>query len=393
MTVGIASLVLGYLLSQFYRAFLAVLAPSLEADIGATAADLADASGLWFLVFALMQLPVGWALDRVGPRRTCAALLGLCGGGGAALFAAAEGPGAILLAMALIGAGCSPVLMSSYYIFARVYRPAIFGTLAGLTIGIGSLGNLGAALPLAAAVEAFGWRPTVAGLAVVTALIALGIAALVRDPVRIEARPGDGSMLDILRSPAIWPILIMLLVNYAPSGGIRGLWAGPYFTEVFGADAAQVGTVTLLMAVAMILGNLAYGPLDRLFGTRKWAVLAGNLAGVACLAALWLEPQPGFWTAAALIAAIGFFGVSFPLLMAHGRAFFPPHLTGRGVTLLNLFGIGGVGVFQLLSGRVHSAAEATLAPAPAVYSTLFGFFAVVLLTGCIIYAFSRDRTD
>jgi hypothetical protein len=26
----------------------------------------------------------------------------------------------------------------------------------------------------------------------------------------------------------------MLLVNYAPSGAIRGLWVGPYFAQVFG---------------------------------------------------------------------------------------------------------------------------------------------------------------
>jgi hypothetical protein len=42
------------MLSQFSRAFLAVLAPSLERDIGASADDLAASSGLWFMAFALM---------------------------------------------------------------------------------------------------------------------------------------------------------------------------------------------------------------------------------------------------------------------------------------------------------------------------------------------------
>ncbi|MCZ8152827.1 MAG: MFS transporter, partial [Rhodobacteraceae bacterium] len=66
MIAGIAALVAAYVLSQFYRAFLAVLAPVLEVEIGAGAEDLAAASGLWFLVFAAMQIPVGSALDRVG---------------------------------------------------------------------------------------------------------------------------------------------------------------------------------------------------------------------------------------------------------------------------------------------------------------------------------------
>ncbi|ADZ69944.1 MFS transporter [Polymorphum gilvum] len=394
MRVGIASLLLAYVLSQFYRAFLAVMAPVLQADIGVTADDLADASGLWFLAFALMQLPVGWALDRVGPRLTAAVLLALGGGGGALLFAAAQSPWAISAAMMLIGVGCSPVLMASFYIFARMYSPAVFGTLAGAIIGAGSVGNLASALPMAVAIEAFGWRETVIGLAAITFAVALGLLRFVQDPPRAERRDDDGSMWDILRTPAIWLIVPMLVVNYAPSGGIRGLWAGPYFAEVFDATPEQVGQVTLLMALAMVLGNFLYGPLDRVFGTRKGVVLVGNLAGTACLALLWLFPASGWWTAAALIAGVGLFGSSFPMMMAHGRAFFPPHLVGRGVTLLNLFTIGGVGLFQMLSGRVQVAASAAHGGDPVqTYSVLFGFFALVLGAGCAVYAFSRDRVD
>ncbi len=81
MRAGIATLILCYVLSQFYRAFLAVLAPVLEAEIGASKEDLASASGWWFLAFAAAQLPVGSALDRVGPRATAAVCLGIGAGG------------------------------------------------------------------------------------------------------------------------------------------------------------------------------------------------------------------------------------------------------------------------------------------------------------------------
>ena len=113
-------LTFAYVLSQFYRAFLAVLTEVLETDIGAGAEALATASGFWFLAFAAMQLPVGWALDRVGPRRTVSLLLLIGGAGGAAMFALATTPVHVSIAMLLLGVGCSPVLMASYYIFARV---------------------------------------------------------------------------------------------------------------------------------------------------------------------------------------------------------------------------------------------------------------------------------
>lgn len=393
MKIGIACLVLGYVLSQFYRAFLAVLSPVLGRELGAGPDDLALSSGLWFLVFALMQLPVGAALDSIGPRRTAAWLLAVAGGGGAAVFALATAPWHLHVAMVLIGIGCSPVLMASYYIFGRVYSAALFATLAGATIGVGTLGNIAGAWPLAWAAETFGWRSTVWALAVLTVAVGVAILLLVKDPPPLERPAGQakGSVLDVFRIPAVWLILPLLFVNYAPAAGLRGLWVGPYFERVFGADGAAIGQATLIMACAMVIGAFAYGPLDRLFGTRKGVVLAGNLGAAACLLGLWAFPAAGYWQAILLLSAVGILGLSFPLIMAHGRSFFPPHLLGRGVTLLNMFSIGGVGVMQVLSRQVYAATPAT--PPEAAFGALFLFFALTLLAGCAIYLFSRDRLD
>ena len=67
MAIGIVVLCLAYVLSQFFRSFLAVMTGVLAQDVGATPDDLALASGLWFLSFSLMQIPVGGALDKFGP--------------------------------------------------------------------------------------------------------------------------------------------------------------------------------------------------------------------------------------------------------------------------------------------------------------------------------------
>lgn len=386
MKLGIAVLTLAYVLSQFYRAFLAVLAPELTAELGIGAADLSRASAIWFAVFAAMQLPVGSALDRLGPRRTASVLLGLCGGGGAALFAVATTGWQIDIAMGLIGAGCSPVLMASYYIFARIYPAAIFATLAAVLIGVGSLGNIAASLPLSWVAGLLGWRGAMAAFSTLTLVTALGCWVLVRDP-KPAAGGSDGALLDLLRIPAMWAILPMMLVSYAPAAGLRGLWAGPYVADIY--DPAMVGSVTLVMGLAMIAGSFAYGPLDRVFGTRKWVILVGNLCAMAGLALLWWAPVPGLWTSTALLALIGAAGASFPMVVAHGRAFVPPALVGRGVTLMNLFGIGGVALMQFASGPLFERAGGGIAG----YQLLFGAFALTLALGCIVYLFAPDKTD
>lgn len=395
MRVGIITLIVAYVLSQFYRAFLAVMTPALKTDLGATPEDLAQASGAWFLVFALMQIPVGWALDNIGPRKVAAGLLALGGAGGAAMFAMASSPDHILYAMVLIGIGCSPVLMASYFIFARLYSPAVFGTLAGMVIGFGSLGNIAGALPLALAVEQFGWRTCLWALAAVTLVVAALIMVTVDNPPKVEVEEGQskGSVLDLLKMPALWALFPLMFVNYAAAAGLRGSWAGPFLRDVYGLDTTGIGWVTMAIALAMVVGSFAYGPMDRIFGTRKWVIFTGNMIAVGMVFLLWAFPEAGVLKISLTMAAIGLFAASFPLLMAHGRSFYPPHLVGRGVTLMNMFGIGGVGVFQYASASVYRAAQGPDVSVTAPYQAVFLFFAVPGLIGCLLYLFSQDRTD
>lgn len=395
MRVGIITLIIAYVLSQFYRAFLAVMTPALKLDLGATPEDLARASGAWFLVFALMQIPVGWALDNIGPRKVAAGLLAVGGAGGAAVFAMASSPDHILYAMILIGIGCSPVLMASYFIFARMYSPKVFGTLAGMVIGIGSLGNIAGALPMALAVEQFGWRTCLWALAAVTLVVAALIMIAVDNPPKATAAEGAqrGSVLDLLKMPALWAIFPIMFVNYTAAAGLRGSWAGPYLRDVYGLDTTGIGWATMAIALAMVIGSFAYGPLDRVFGTRKWVIFFGNLIAVGLVFLLWAAPDAGLWRVSLIMAAIGLFAASFPLIMAHARSFYPPHLVGRGVTLLNMFGIGGVGIFQYASASVFKSAQGPDVAVTAPYQAVFLFFAVPGLIGCLLYLFSQDRTD
>jgi predicted MFS family arabinose efflux permease len=387
MRIGIAALVLAYVLSQFYRAFLAVMSPVLIQDLGVTAADLASASGWWFLTFAAMQVPIGSWLDKVGPRMTTGVLLALAAAG-AVLFAQATGALQIKLAMALIGVGCAPVLMAGYFIFARSYSPAVFGTLAALMLGVGTLGNVASSLPLSWAVTAFGWRETVLGLAAISGAVALAILVLVRDPPKLEDGR-KGSLLELLKMPVLWPILIMMMVCYAPIAGLRGLWIGPYFADVHGAGQAEIGRISLWMGLAMVAGNFAYGPLDRWLGRRKALVIAGNAVMLACLFALWWFAAAPPAVATAILVAAGFFGASFPIVLAHGRSFVPPHLTGRGVTLLNFFGIAPIGIAQIITGRLHAATEPATSAAP--FEAVFLFFALATAIGMAVYLWSQDR--
>ena len=69
-----AVLCAGFLASQFYRVSNAVIAPELMRELAITPEAMGFITGIFFLVFAAAQLPVGVFLDRYGLRRTMSGL-------------------------------------------------------------------------------------------------------------------------------------------------------------------------------------------------------------------------------------------------------------------------------------------------------------------------------
>ena len=386
---GLVALALAYVLSQFYRSFLAVLTPQLTLELGADKADLSLASGLWFIAFGLMQFVVGVGLDRYGPRRTAGWIFGLATTSGALIFASAQTPAAITVAMCLFGIGCSPVLMASLFIYAQRFDARQFAVLTSWLVAFGNLGNVVGASPLATAVDQFGWRSVMLGLGALSLSISLAVLWLVRDPeLEQPANSGFGGYITLLKKPGLWAIMVMMLFCYAPVAGVRGLWVGPYLTDLYAANSLLIGKVTLWMAIAMVTGSLIYGPLDRIFNTRKWVVFTGNSVVLCVLLFFTFNPVPGLSTTTALLVVLGVSGTSYGVLMAHGRSFLPAHLVGRGVTLFNFYSIVGVGLMQFVTGRVVATQPDT--SSPATYQILFGTYAVAVFIALAIYVTSKD---
>src|SRR5437764_11797795 len=73
----VATLGVLYIVSQFLRNSVGVIAPNLAAEMGLTPIDLGLLSSIYFFCFAAVQLPLGVALDRFGPKNCLLVSVGL----------------------------------------------------------------------------------------------------------------------------------------------------------------------------------------------------------------------------------------------------------------------------------------------------------------------------
>jgi predicted MFS family arabinose efflux permease len=384
-----------YVLSIFYRSFLSVIAGPVMADLSIGPAEFGLLGAAWFIAFALAQFPVGWALDRLGPRRTVAVTMAI-GTAGAFLFALAGDAAVATAGMALIGLGCSPIFMSSLYLFARTQAAARFALLTSVFIGLGSLGNLAGAAPLALAAQAYGWRPTMLAFAAAFLLSTLLAVALVRDPPPVTDGSGKHEGLlqglkSIVTIRPLWLLAPITLTGYAIVATARGLWIAPFMTQTHGLGAVAAGHAALVMAITMTGGAFLYGALQKWFGRSKPLVAWGTVVTGLGFALLALFGEGSALTATVLFAVVGAAGFTYAILMAHARVFFPEHLVGRGMTFVNFLFIAGAAAVQFGSGWFIAAQRASGRDAVAAFANLHWAFAVLLLLSTAIYLFTPEK--
>jgi MFS family permease len=394
----VATLIAIYAVSQFLRNSVGVIAPDLADEIHLSAGEIGLLSSAYFFSFALVQLPLGIALDRFGPKRclvVCVALTLI----GILVFAWARNGASLIAGRILLGLGCSAFLMAPLAIYARRFPPERFATLAGLQLGISAIGTLAATAPLGWSAATIGWRETF----LIVAAITLSFGALIVGVVPGDATTADGrrretvqqsiaGILAVMRTPNVWRVFLVNLTSYSSFALVVGLWGGPYLAHNYGYGLTERGDLLLIGALAQVLGAVAWGPTDRLFGGYKRPVLIGATATAAALAFLAIA---GTLPVSGLVVWFAVFGAAsgyLPVIIAHGRSLLAPELVGRGLTLFNMGSIGGVFISQAISGVVIQLfpAEGGVYPLNA-YRAVFALQAVFLAIACAVYFTTKER--
>lgn len=374
--------------SQFHRSAVGVVAPELAAELQLGPAALGSANTVFFLALLVAQLPVGVGIDRLGPRRLVTWLTALAVIGSTAQALAQDGT-QFLAARFLLGLGCSASFMSAVVLAGRWHAgPGLTKAMSSI-FAWSQVGVLTAGAPLAFASGLVGWRGAYLISAALTVVIGVAWWRWAVDvppgmTMRAHQKETLGEVLagqfTVWKTPGLLRILSMHCFAYAVMASLLTLWAGPYLYDVHGLDAAARGSVLLAMGLTVPCGQLALPYLERALG-REPAVVTSALITIASMAVLAAWPGVPLWMAVAMMMLSCFFSTYSIILVAQGRALFPEHMVGRGITTVNL---GQVLGSALLPGVVGGAV-ALVGVGEAGYRLGFLLLGLALALGLVGY--------
>jgi len=354
-----------YFLSTLLRAITATLSPTLTQEFQLTSSDLGLLAGSYFLGFSLTQLPMGFWLDKYGPKKVELSFLGLSVVGCFA-FSIAHSFEQLWAARILTGVGLSACLMAPLTGYRRWLDTSIQMRANSWMLMTGSLGMLSSTLPVDWILPRYGWRPIFMVLAILLVIAMIAIAWVVPKWQNLSTGADDGTPKSyqkdielILKTKgwtSYWHLLIhphflsiapLGFVGYGGMLAMQTLWAGPWMRNVNSYSPQEAATGLFAINLGMLIAFWAWGFFNPRLNKLGWSPeqIVKTIFPLSMLVQLIFIFYPtitGAWTWVIFTLSCSCVALS---QAAVGMSF-PPQVAGRALSAFNLVIFSGVFVFQ-----------------------------------------------
>lgn len=364
-------LVFAFITVFFHRLSVGSVADQITREIPMNALALGNLTAMNYYAYALMQIPVGILVDRVGVRKINVFGL-LITAAGSILFGLAHSLETAYLSRFLVGMGTSVIIVSIFKVQATWFPLSRFSTLSSLTSFFGNFGSLLALYPLSFLSMILDWRDIFYIMAGVSLLLALLVLWGVRDaqtelevnrlildrqtlsPDQEKASSFTAflkeSLSSVLKNPKTWPNVLILFAFTGSSTTLLGLWGIPLITQIYNLDKATAAGYLTFATFGFILGAPLVSLWVRWFKGIRRPLLVGT--GLNLLLWIYITVFSGGRPPAYLWPALFFlFGI---LIMTHILAF-------SNVTAVNSLRYSGIASAVTNMGEFIGSSLASLA--------------------------------
>lgn len=356
---------------------------SVSQDLGFNPSEKGLILGAFFLGYTIMQIPMGYLSNKLGSKIVL--IWSLIGVG---LFLIIFGFGFSLLFLvvvrfltgALAHAGYPPsvsgFIATNIPMEKKGFAQTIMISSSGFAMFIGPL----LVAPLLATV---GWRPTYYIMGSIVILIGLLLFFLPRQEPQVIASKEEKkslSFLQIIKDPIIW---ILIIAAFLMNASIYGLtsWLASYLNEARGLPIEQVGYVSSLTGIFILIAGVAGGYIIGRFlrGKERGVIVISSIAGAICMY--------GVFSFQSLTAAIVMLCISnilaivaFSTLMSLPHALFSPKEVATKYATVNAGGVfGGFFAPMIIGGLVEKTQSYQSAFIFLAATFLFGGLAVLII--------------
>ena len=398
-----AVLTVGYFFVYFHRISVSVVGQDIVADVGGSIGFL---SSVYYWTYTAMQIPSGVMADRFGARAASTVFLLIASIGSLVTCVGTEF-WMIVLGKVMIAAGMAVVYVPLMKLVSVWFPKSDFAVLSGVVIAVGNVGAIAATGPLELMAQALGWREVFLVLGVITLVLAVLCATVIRNHPMDRGLPSveavelsehgtavvesSAARIPVMKGLRIvlsggrkfWTCALAYFLVYGSIMTFQGTWAVTYFNNVYDFVLSASWMVTAL-GVGKILSTLAIGGMTSrgIIRSKRKAMIYGTSVFTVLWAVIFVFAGDidSYWFWFAVSFAFGFFGGFMTLSFTQVKEWYPIAISGTAVSGTNIFLFLGASVCTTISGAIIGTAY-TLDNFTVLWGLmlLFSAVAVVLL--------------
>jgi MFS family permease len=336
-----------------------IMTNQLMSEFNINASVLGVMASCYFYSYTVMQIPSGLLYDRFGARSLISISTALCSIG-ALFFGLSHSVFLLGVGRFLLGIGSAFAFVGVLAIAARWFSPSLFALFVGITQFLAAIGAMSGALPLAYAVDHYGWRSTMTTLGYTGLLLAILCALIIRNhPPHHELKTADHHRLSFSKSfkevifqGQTWSLGVYSFSNWAPALIFPALWGVPYFMVKYNISNTKAAFAMswLWMGVAgasPVLGWIS-DKLQRRTILLTWSTLLGLIASLTLL----FVPNVSYRFSSFLLFCLGCASAGNILCFAVAKDNNRPSVTSTAMGFNNMAVVLGGAVFQPIVGWI-----------------------------------------
>jgi predicted MFS family arabinose efflux permease len=211
-------------------------------------------SGIYYIGYSLMHLPIGIMLDRFGPKK----ILPIC------MIMTVIGLLPIIFAeywvypiigRALIGMGSSAAILGSFKVIRLGFSEDRFTRMLSLTVTIGLIGAIYGGGPVNYMCMTLGYKTVVAlfatigfALAIITYLTIPAIESTHKTTIIADIK-------DVFSNPKVIIVCLLAGLMVGPLEGFADVWGTAFLKQNYGFDSAIASSLPSLIYIGMCFGS------------------------------------------------------------------------------------------------------------------------------------------
>ncbi|MEK6733727.1 MAG: MFS transporter [Pseudomonadota bacterium] len=210
-------------------------------------------SGIYYIGYSLMHLPLGIALDRFGPKK----VMSLC------ILMTVLGMLPIIfsdywiypiIGRALIGMGSSAAILGLFKIIRMSFSEQYFPRMLSFSVTIGLIGAIYGGGPVDYMSNKFGYKFVIEIFAIIGIILAALTYIIIPNIKRAPSGTALGDIKLVLRNKKILWTCIFAGFMVGPLEGFADVWGSTFLKQVYGLEKSLASSLPSMIFIGMCFG-------------------------------------------------------------------------------------------------------------------------------------------